>query len=126
MIQAVPSSSTRVVQADWVELHAVLRGSATESLFTRTPRADADETRTTLFATWISTSQALSRRRSLSLNCSASNRLMLTKELLHRTSSYGDAYPFSLVERETGWTLSWSGSSPDGSPNIAALGYVEP
>ena len=122
MIQAVQASSTRVVQAYWVEFQAVLRGSATESLLTDMA-LDADETRDDVVRD-LDSDEPGSFEEEIVESELFRQQQTVYEELLHRTSSYGDAYPFSLVERETGWTLSWSGSSPDGSPNIAALGYV--
>lgn len=122
MIQAVPSASTRVVQADWVELHAVIRGSATESLFTDMA-LDADETRDDAVPDWESDEPG-SYEEEIAEPELVRQQQAVYEELLHRTSSYGEAYPFSLTERDTGWTLSWRGSGLQGTPDVAAMGYV--
>lgn len=122
MIQAVPSASSRVVQADWVELHAVVKGRATESLFTDMA-LDADETRDDAMVD-LDSDEPGSFEEEIVEPELVRQQQAVYEELLHRTSAYGDAYPFSLVEREAGWTLAWKGSGSDGVPDVAAIGYV--
>jgi len=122
MIQAVPLNSSRVVRADWVELHAVLRGTATESLF-NDMALDADETRDEAVRD-VETDEPGSFEEEIVESELVGQQQSVYEELLHRTSAYGDAYPFSLAERDTGWTLAWRGSGSDERESVAALGYV--
>lgn len=103
MILAPPANANRVIEADWSELYALINGHVNESKF-RDMTQDAVDDPSDVAVDLESDHGGLYEPEIL--DEALYERLeRLREELQWRYVTYGDAYPFSIIERPTGWTL---------------------